>query len=87
MRKLLGSSGARLLTSMGISVASYAGLTVAMTAALNAVAAGVGGLPSAVANIMLLMGFGQALSIIGAAFMTKAAIQSSSLGFTKTSST
>lgn len=86
LRKLIGNGGARLLTGMGISIASYAALAAATTAALAGVTSTFSGIGADVANLMMLCGVGQALSIVGAAMLTKAAVQSGSLGLTKTSS-
>lgn len=83
-RRLLGESGARMLAGAGISVASYAALAAALTAALSGATSTFSGVPSIAANLMMMCGVGEALSIIGAAMMTKAAMQSSALGLTKT---
>jgi len=84
LQKTLGNSVARVLTGAGLSVASYGAITVAITAALSALTSSFSALPSAMLNIILLSGCGQAISIIGAAMLTRAAINSAAVGLTKT---
>lgn len=84
LEKVLGNSAARVLTGAGLSVASYGAITVAITASLGALTSSFSALPSAMLNIILLSGAGQAISIIGAAMLTRAAINSAAVGLTKT---
>ena len=84
LEKVLGNGAARVLTGAGLSVAGYAAITVAITAALAALTSSFSALPSAMLNIILLSGAGQAISIIGAAMLTRAAINSAAVGLTKT---
>jgi len=83
-RRLFGSGIATFLTGAGLSVASYTAIAAACTAALSAAVTSFDGLGSDVANIVLLCGVGQSISIIGAAMLTRAAIQSANVGVTKT---
>lgn len=83
LAKLLGNSGARVLSGAGLSLASYAALTTATTAALNGVASAFGNLSPDVLNLVLLFGVGQAVSIIGAAMLTRVALNSASFGITR----
>jgi len=84
LQKTLGNSAARVLTGAGLSVASYGAITVAISTALAALTSSFSALPSAMLNIILLSGVGQAISIIGAAMLTRAAINSATVGLTKT---
>jgi len=84
LQKTLGNSAARVLTGAGLSVASYGAITVAISTALSALTSSFSALPSAMLNIILLAGVGQAISIIGAAMLTRAAINSATVGLTKT---
>jgi len=84
LQKTLGNSAARVLTGAGLSVASYGAITVAITAALSALTSSFSGLSSGMLNIILLSGAGEAISIIGAAMLTRAAINSATVGLTKT---
>lgn len=80
---LLGNSFARILSGAGLSMVSFAGITAVVTTALNLVVTYVQGLTGAVAQIVLLLGTGHALSIIGAALLTRAAMSSAGIGFKK----
>lgn len=84
LTKLVGKSGATILTGAGLSIASYAAITTAATTALTVAVNSFSGLGSDLANIVLLCGVGQSISILGAAILTRAAIQSANLGLTKT---
>jgi len=84
LSKLVGNGAARVLTGAGLSVASYAAIATACTAALTAAVNSFNGLGSDLANIVLLCGVGESISIIGAALLTRAAIQAANLGLTKT---
>lgn len=84
LTKIVGRSGATILTGAGVSLASYAAIATATTAALSGAVGFFNGLPSAVLQLVLLAGAAQALSIVGAALLTSAAISAASLGFTKT---
>jgi len=85
LSKLLGNSAARVLSGAGLSLASYAALSTATLAALNAVSAAFSNVSADVANLVLLFGVGQAISIIGAAMLTRVALQSVTLGITRSS--
>jgi len=84
LERILGNSAARVLTGAGLSVASYGAITVAISTALGALTSSFSSLPTAMLNIILLSGVGQAVSIIGAAMLTRAAINSAAVGLTKT---
>lgn len=80
---LLGSSLARILTGAGLSLVSFAGLTVAVTTALNVAMSYINGIPGDVLQFACLMGLGPALSIIGAALLTRAGMSAATLGIKK----
>lgn len=84
LTKLIGKSGARMLIGSGLSLATFAAITTATTAMLTAAVGYFGGLPAVCLQLVLLCGAGQALSLIGAALLTRSAIQSAGLGLTKT---
>ena len=84
LTKIVGRSGATMLLGSGLSVASYAAIATATTAALTSAVGFMGQMPAAMLQLVLLSGAGQALSIVGAALLTRAAIQAASLGLTKT---
>lgn len=83
LQNLFGDALARVLTGAGMSVVSFAALLPLVQGALNMIAASVNGLPSDVASVALLGGFGEALSIIGSAVLTRMAIASAQVGLTK----
>lgn len=87
LAKLLGNSAARVLSGAGLSLASYAALSAAVLAALNGVAQGFANVSADIANLVLLFGVGEALSIVGAAMLTRVALQSATLGITRASAT
>lgn len=73
LEKLLGNSVARVLYGGGFALASYAVLTTAILGALNATKGYIGGFGGDLLKIVLLAGVSDALSIIGAALLTRAA--------------
>lgn len=77
---LFGNSLARILTGAGLSLASYAALSTAISVMLNTLVASFSNLSTDLANMVLLMGVGQAISIIGAAMLTRAGLAAASLG-------
>lgn len=70
-----GPLAVRVLTSIGIGVISYAGLTVSVNAALTYMQTQYTGLPSAAANLANLAGLGQCLGIVTAAVTFRVAFQ------------
>lgn len=83
-RLLLGEAGARILTGGGLALASYAALSTVVTAMLNQAVSAFANLPANIAGAVLASGCGEALSIVGAAMLTRVALQSSMLGLTRT---
>lgn len=80
LRTLLGETLARILAGAGLSFASYAALTTIITQMLGQVVASFSNVPANMLAIVLLAGCGEAVSIIGAAMLTKAALSSAMLG-------
>lgn len=73
LEKLLGNSAARFLVGGGFALASYAAITTAVTGALNATQGYIGGFGGDLLKIVLLAGVSDALTLIGAALLTRAA--------------
>jgi len=86
LKALLGGSLAKILMGSGIAVVSYAVLLPVVTAALNAIAASIGGVFEELQQVLLLGGLGEVLNIMGSAILTKLALDSGKLGFKKASS-
>lgn len=87
LKNLFGDSVARVLGGAGLSLATAALLLPAITSALNAAASGINGIPSDVLNVALLFGFGEAMSLIGSAMLTRVAMNSTRLGLKKATTT
>lgn len=82
LEKLLGNSAARFLFGGGFALASYAAITTAVTGALNATQGYIGGMGGDLLKIVLLAGVSDALTLIGAALLTRAAWNSGKPIFT-----
>lgn len=65
----------RVLTGLGIGVITHVAVGGLITSYLNNASSAVGSLPSNMAQIILMMGVGEYLSIVGVALLTRAAIQ------------
>jgi len=87
LSKLLGNSGARVLTGAGLGVVSFATMMPLAVGMLNAVNSSMSGLPSDVAALLGLAGFGPAMSMIGSAVLTRVALDSASLSIAKSGTT
>ncbi|HHW4679770.1 MAG TPA: DUF2523 domain-containing protein [Xylella sp.] len=74
-RALFGHAVARVLVGAGLALVTTASLVPLVTSALNLVVSNMSGIPADLLNVVLLMGFGQALSIIGSAILTRLALQ------------
>lgn len=83
LSRLLGNGAARVLSGAGLSLASYAALSAAVLGALNGVVSAFSHVSADIANLVLLFGVGEAISIIGAAMLTRVALQSATLGLTR----
>lgn len=84
LSKLLGNSGARVLSGAGVGLVSFATMMPLCVGMLNAANSAMSGIPGDVAGLLGLAGCGQALSIIGSAILTRVALDSASLSFAKT---
>lgn len=82
---VLGGLLARVLVGAGMTVLTYAGISVAVSALLDELIVHMTELPSAVLNIALLFGVGDAINIIGSAMLTVLAWKSLGLGVALTS--
>lgn len=80
LKNLFGDSVARVLGGAGLSLATAAALIPLLTTAMNAAAGAIGGIPADVLNVALLAGFGEALSIVGSAMLTRVGMQAASVG-------
>lgn len=88
LKNLLGDSVGRVLSGAGLSLVSMAALLPLVTSALNAAASavgGIGGIGGDVLNVILLFGFGEALSVMGAAMLTRMSVQAAGVGLKKAS--
>ena len=83
LKNLFGESIARALGGAGISLVSAAVLLPLVTAALNAAASGLNGLPGDLLNVMLLCGLGECLSVVGSAMLTRVAMDAGKIGLKK----
>lgn len=83
LASLLGTAGSRILTGLGLGLVTYAALTPLVLSALNAMRSMTGGMTSSVLQVVLLSGIGEALSMIGAAIMTRTAIDAGRVAIRK----
>lgn len=72
----LGSFALRFFSALGIGFFVYSGLTSLIENMLTLVESNFSGLPVSVLNILSLIGLSDALSILGSALLTRAALQS-----------
>lgn len=80
LRRILGSGFlANVLAGAGLGVVSYAGLSAAILAALSVVQTYFSGLPADMFGMVMLLGVGEALSMIGSALLVRAAIASAGI--------
>lgn len=87
MTWVIGSNLAKLFTGIGVAVVSQIFLTGYVDSALTAITSQMGSLSSDVGNLFKMLGFGQFLSIIGSAFLTRVTIMQASKTFGITVST
>lgn len=80
LKNLFGEAGARVLGGAGLSLVTGAVALPLITTALNAAASAIGGIGGDVLNVALLFGFGEALSIMGTAMLTRAAMGATRAG-------
>lgn len=67
------SSGllARVLVGAGLTLVVYSGVSAGVESLLQQAASSMSGMPTAVVQLAMLSGVGQALSILGSALMTR----------------
>lgn len=83
LKNLFGESIARALGGAGLSIATAALLLPLITSGLNMAASALGGITADVLNVALLFGFGEAMTIMGTAMLTRVALNSTKLGLKK----
>lgn len=80
LKNLFGDGVARVLGGAGLSLVTGAVALPLITTALNTAVAKIGGIGGDVLNVALLFGFGEALSIMGTAMVTRAAMGATRVG-------
>jgi len=72
-----------MLTGAGLGLVTFAALTPLVLSALNAAAQKFNGIPSSILQIMLMSGFGVALSAVGSGIVTRLAIEAARVAIKK----
>lgn len=85
LRNVFGDSIASALGGAGLSLVTAAVMIPLVTTALNTAASSIGGITGDVLNVILLFGFGEAISIIGSAMLTRMVIGSGRVGVKRAS--
>lgn len=80
LKNLFGEGVARVLGGAGLSLVTGAVALPLITTALNTAASKIGGIGGDVLSVALLFGFGEALSIMGTAMLTRAAMGATRAG-------
>ncbi len=80
LKNLLGDGVGRVLSGAGLSLVTGAVSLPLITTSMNAAASAIGGIGGDVLNVALLFGFGEALSVMGTAMLTRAAMVSTRVG-------
>ena len=83
LRELFGESIARALGGAGLALTTGAVMIPLVTTSLNAAASAIGGIGGDALQVVLLFGFGEALSIVGAAMLTRLAMGATRVGIKK----
>lgn len=83
LRELFGDSIARVLGGAGLSLTTAAVLIPLVTAALNQAADALAGVGGEILQLALLFGIGEAMSIVGAAALTRMTMTAGSIGIRK----
>lgn len=86
LRNLFGDSIASALGGAGLSLVTAAVMIPLVTTALNAAVSAIGGISADVLSVILLFGFGEAISIIGSAMLTRLVIGAGRVGVKKAAS-
>lgn len=83
LKNLFGDSVARVLGGAGLSLVSAAVMIPLVTTLLNQAASALGGVSGDMLAVIGMFGFGEAISIMGSAMLTRLTIQSTSVGIKK----
>jgi hypothetical protein len=80
LKNLFGDGVARLLGGAGLTLVTGAVMLPMVTTALNTAAHSIGGIGGGLLDVVLLLGIGEAMSIIGSAMLTRLAMNSTRVG-------
>lgn len=83
LTSLLGNALARVLTGAGLGLITGAALLPLVKSALQLIITKFGGIAGDIASVMLLSGFGEALTMIGSAMVTKIGIDAAKVAVAK----
>lgn len=86
LTQLLGNSLARVLTGAGLGLATGAALLPLVKGALNLITQKWSGISADLANVMLMAGAGEAITMIGSAIVTKIVIDAGKVAIQKAAS-
>ncbi|CAM4126269.1 DUF2523 family protein [Stenotrophomonas indicatrix] len=86
LTQLLGNSLARVLTGAGLGLATAAALLPLVKGALNLITQKWSGISADLANVMLMAGAGEAITMIGSAIVTKVVIDAGKVAIQKAAS-
>lgn len=86
LKNLFGDSIARALSGAGLSLVSAAVLIPIVTTVLNQAAAAFSSIDGGMLQVICLFGFGEAISILGSAMLSRLAIDSTRIGIKKAAS-
>lgn len=84
--QLLGNSLARVLTGAGLGLATGAAPLPLVKGALNLITQKWSGIAADLANVMLMAGAGEAITMIGSAIVTKVVIDAGKVAVQKAAS-
>lgn len=87
LKNLLGETVARVLGGAGLSLVTGAVALPLVSGALNLAASSIGGITADVLNVALLFGFGEVMSIMGTAMLTRTMLTSTRVGIKKAAGT
>lgn len=86
LTSLLGNGIARLLTGAGLGLATGAALLPLVKAGLNLIVQKFNGIGADLANVLLMCGVGEAITIIGSGIVTKVMIDAGKVAVQKAAS-
>lgn len=84
--QLLGNSLARVLTGAGLGLATGVALLPLVKGALNLITQKWSGISADLANVMLMAGAGEAITLIGSAIVTRIVIDAGKVAVQKAAS-